>query len=83
MYNEPCCNAKIRQGLMANNETITHVYFDLSNIQDMSKRNGVTKTGQNIEIGYFHTMKSGEIREKTRKSFVAHIFCPFCGKKYK
>jgi len=82
MEKEPCCNAKVRKGLMTNNSSITHIYFDLSNIQDISKSNPVIKTGQNIEVGYNHTMKNGEIRQKTRKSFVTHEFCPFCGKKY-
>lgn len=79
---EPCCIAKVRAGIMSNNDAITAVYFDLTNIEDVSKRNGVRKTGQKIEVYYNHTMKSGEVREKKRNSFVSHEYCPFCGKKY-
>ncbi len=39
-------------------------------------------TGQRIEIDYNHVLKNGGVRRKFRKSFVSHIFCPFCGIKY-
>jgi len=39
-------------------------------------------TGQRIEIDYNHLKKNGAIQRKYRKSFVSHIFCPFCGVKY-
>lgn len=82
---EPCCNARIRKEIMQNDHSLTHVYFDLSNIQSFNgnKQLGDIKTGQRLEIGYNHTMKSGESRKKTSKSFIDHIYCPFCGKKYK
>lgn len=79
---EPCCNPKVREELMKSDPTLTHVYFDLSNIGRLDGK-GSTKTGQKIEVGYNHTMKSGEVREKTRNTFITHNYCPFCGKKYK
>ena len=79
---EPCCNATVRKGIMTNNPNITAVYFEQSNIQNVASKDRVWKTGQTIEVHYNHTLKNGEIREKHRKSFVAHQYCPFCGKKY-
>lgn len=39
-------------------------------------------TGQRIDIDYNHVLKNGSVRRKFRKSFVSHLFCPFCGVKY-
>ena len=78
---EPCCNAKIREQLKDNNPAITAVYFDLSNIGSFGSDKRIT--GQKVEVYYNHTMKSGEVRNKKRNSFVSHQYCPFCGKKYK
>ena len=84
MAQEPCCNAKVREGLMANNAAITSVYFDLSNIQSFERNKpvGGAKTGQKIEVYYDKVMKNGEVRNVKRNSFVSHDYCPFCGKKY-
>lgn len=68
--------------MKAADETITAVYFDLSNIQRFDGK-GPVKTGQRIEVYYNKTMKSGEVRNQKRNSFLTHNYCPFCGRKYK
>jgi hypothetical protein len=39
-------------------------------------------TGQGFTAGYYFNTKTGLRRSKTFKSFVAHRYCPFCGKEY-
>lgn len=80
--NHDCLN-QIRQQLKDGDETITHVVFDLSTIRSMSNENPVVyKTGQRIDITYKHKKRNGTEVSETRKSFVTHAYCPFCGEKY-
>lgn len=39
-------------------------------------------TGQRIEVIYNHVLRNGGIQRKSKKSFISHDFCPFCGVKY-
>lgn len=54
---------------------IKGVSFDCSTI-------GGYKTGQRIEVRQTHVKRTGESVERTKKSFVAHNFCPWCGEPY-
>ena len=76
------CISIVRQQLKDADPTLGWVKFELSTIQDLSKRDGLKKTGQAISYSYIHTKKDGTAVEKTAKSFVTHDYCPFCGKKY-
>lgn len=76
------CISKVRQSLKENDPLIGWVRFSLTTIVSMDEDNGINKTGQEIEYSYVHKKKNGEEVTKTRKSFVTHTFCPFCGEKY-
>jgi len=39
-------------------------------------------TGQRIEVMYNHVLRNGGVQRKAKKSFISHVFCPFCGVKY-
>jgi hypothetical protein len=78
------CLEKIRKNIISN-EGANYVRIDCSNIR-VRFENGKdleNVTGQRIEIGYNHVKRDGSIQKKERKSFIAHDFCPFCGKEYK
>lgn len=77
------CISKVRKQLKDADPSLGWVRFDLSTIQDMSKKNGIEMTGQRIEFSYKHKKKDGTEVEKIGKSFVTHAYCPFCGKKYR
>jgi len=49
-------------------------------LTDMKSNNKLT--GQRIEVYYNHVKRDGAVQKKYKKSFVSHIFCPFCGIKY-
>jgi hypothetical protein len=78
------CIDKIRQDLIKRDPDTKSIYFELATIESIT--NGVSnseyKTGQAIEVAYEYQKRSGEVVIKHRKSFVTHIFCPFCGNKY-
>lgn len=78
------CLSQVRKDIMATDSTINHVYFDLSSIVEFKsgKINPKTKTGQRIEVGFKSINKKGQIVFKTKKTFITHEYCPFCGKKY-
>jgi hypothetical protein len=79
------CLEEIRENIMENDPEINYVYFKLSNIKTINRETGAEskiKTGQAVEIGYNHIKKDGTMVRKSRKSFVTHTHCPFCGKKY-
>jgi len=75
------CISKVRARLKENSN-IGWVRFSLSTIVSMDGKDKINKTGQEIEYSYTHTKKNGEQVERTRKSFVTHTYCPFCGEKY-
>lgn len=61
-----------------------YVMIDMSTIS-VTEEGKVLKenlTGQRIEIGYNHLRRDGGIKRMKKKTFIAHIFCPFCGIKY-
>ena len=58
--------------------TIEWIDFELSTIQMFGETPVKYKTGQPIKI--CRKTKTGN--EKTQKTFVAHSFCPFCGKQF-
>jgi hypothetical protein len=74
--------AEIFEGIKAEGNTPRYVKFKLSTIMDMARKSQIKKTAQEVEIGFDYTNKKGETKPKTEKSFVTHIYCPFCGEKY-
>jgi len=64
---------------------IKYMKFDLDDVRSYSpegKQIGGNKTGQRVFIGEEKLKKDGSKELKERKSFIAHTYCPFCGKKY-
>lgn len=61
-----------------------YVRIDMSTISVTEGEKTIKEnlTGQRIEIGYNHVRRDGGIQRKERKSFISHVFCPFCGVKY-
>ncbi len=78
------CLDRIRARVMGNNKAIKDMWFDLANIRSVAdnKIEGEEKTAQKIWVTETGTKKSGEKFEKQYTSFIAHKFCPFCGKEY-
>lgn len=79
------CISKVRHEIMQERPEVKWVKFDLSDLRavlDNGKRGKDEKTGQEFVEGYAYTKKGGETIEKTRRSFVSHNYCPFCGYKY-
>lgn len=76
----------MRTKAIANDSTIEYIRFDLSSVRTYSengKQIGGDKTGQRIQIGYKkENPKTGTFKRKEVKDFIAHVYCPFCGKKY-
>lgn len=77
--NHADCINKVRESIKNEGPHIKWVSFDLSTISDGKIGN---MTGQRITVGYTHTNKHGVEVQKEEKSFITHIYCPFCGKKY-
>lgn len=80
------CLNLVRENIK-NNSTdvdVQDVRIDLSNIKSFTegKQVGDIKTGQKVWLTYKVKKKSGETALKTINSFIAHSFCPFCGKQY-
>lgn len=77
------CIEEVRKKLIERNNA-NYVRIDMSTISvtEEGKTLKENLTGQRIEIGYNHVRRDGGIQRKERKSFIAHIFCPFCGVKY-
>lgn len=78
------CLETIRKNIISN-EDANYVRIDCSTIRIRFEggKDLENVTGQKIEIGYNHVKRDGSIQKKERKSFIAHDFCPFCGKEYK
>lgn len=75
------CLKEIRTSIIKDQKA-NYVEIDCSTITNFTKRDGTYKTGQRLTVNYNHVLKNGSIQRKNRKSFIAHIFCPFCGIKY-
>jgi ribosome-associated protein YbcJ (S4-like RNA binding protein) len=56
--------------------------FELSTIKQIRSGNGIRMTGQSVHITEKYIKRNGEVTTRTRKTFVSHNYCPFCGKKY-
>lgn len=69
------CLDEVRKDLMSQDENISYILFDMSNIKNMSRPELGYKTGQRLEVGYKN-------KKKVDKTFISHDYCPFCGKKY-
>lgn len=79
------CIDRRREQIMTANPDVNYVRFDMDNIKSTYEngyRNLFYKTGQRITIGFDHKKKDGTVVGKEEKSFIAHDYCPFCGKKY-
>lgn len=79
--NHEKCIEKVRDQIMKADPKVNYVRFDLSNIvtwDEKNKRSQYKKTGQRVVVGLIN--KNGN--QKEEKSFVAHDYCPYCGKKY-
>ena len=76
------CISKLTEQIKADNPDIVWVDVELSTIRNMNNKIGVHKTAQPIKYSYKHEYKNGTVTEKTTKSFITHLYCPFCGEKY-
>lgn len=79
------CISIVRKNLMKQDTSLKYIYFDLSTINTWvgGKRIDQNKTGQRLTLGCIRKKKDGTTVVKDEKSFIAHDYCPFCGKKYK
>ena len=79
------CQDNIRKAVKERREkdgnTVNYVVFKLSSIGGVDSKELVT--GQEIEIDYSYLNKKNERKDKCEKTFVAHNYCPWCGRKYK
>lgn len=69
------CFDNVRKQLKGADASVGYVRFKLVGVNGLS--------GQYIE--YSQTIKKKDGTEKTveKKSYVTHLYCPFCGKKFK
>ena len=77
-HNVQTCIQKITRLAKKSDPSIASVEFDLSLITTFRSSMTKYKTGQGIKI--YRKTKTGNT--KTQKSFIAHTYCPFCGKKF-
>ena len=78
------CITEVKEALKAE-DNANYVEMDCSTITNFRAPAGQLdpyKTGQRVTINYNHVKRDGGIIKKNRKSFVVHVFCPFCGVKY-
>ena len=77
------CIEEVRKDLIEKNKA-NYVRIDMSTISVTEEGKTIKEnlTGQRIEVGYNHIRRDGGIQRKERKSFISHVFCPFCGVKY-
>lgn len=77
------CVEEVRKDLIESLNA-NYVRIDMSTINTTENGKVVKEnlTGQRIEVGYNHVKRDGGIQRKERKSFISHVFCPFCGVKY-
>lgn len=80
------CLQKIREAVIEDSKDLPRptigVVFDLSNIIRFDGK-GMAKTGQQVWLTEEITKKNGDKVRKDRRSYITHIYCPFCGKKFK
>lgn len=74
---------KIREGIIGGSK-ITDITFGMANIQyrKNGKLTGPYKTGQEVFITYEHVKRDGSTVLKSKRTFITHIYCPFCGQLY-
>lgn len=72
------CLNKIIKTVKKHDASVETIEFELSSIQRFGAKPQRFKTGQPITI--YRKTKSGNAKKK--KTYVAHIFCPFCGQKF-
>jgi hypothetical protein len=72
------CINKMTKAAKQNDQSIQNIEVELSTLQRFRAKPQRYKTGQSIKI--YRKTKSGN--EKSTKSFIAHNFCPFCGKEF-
>lgn len=65
----------MREEWKTENPNINYVRFDMANV-------GGEATGQRLEVGSTKTLKNGNKKQVVEKTFIAHEYCPWCGKKY-
>lgn len=74
MEKHDCIN-KVRQQILDADDNLSYCLMDLCNIKEIGNANSEYKTGTKVEVGFKN-------KKKVEKSFVAHDYCPWCGKKY-
>ncbi|HHT23140.1 MAG TPA: hypothetical protein GXZ87_07515 [Bacteroidales bacterium] len=74
------CISEIRENIKKMEPNVAYVRFDLADVH--SDDCNVLMTGQRIDVGIKKKKRNGEEKIVNEKSFVAHNYCPFCGKKY-
>lgn len=88
--NHKKCQDKAIKEYMKRRPTMVDAYFELNNVVSV-RINGnkampseITKTGQPMVYTYTPVSpKTGKkLSPKIKRGFMAHVFCPFCGKKY-
>jgi len=80
-----CIDLK-RRDIMDHTPSVKWLRFDLDNCRVLDKNGesiGGNRTGQRIEYKIEVKKKDGTVKDKIEKSFIVHVYCPFCGKKYK
>lgn len=73
------CLARVRREIMKANPELKAVYFNLANVS--TSHNRYKYTGQSITYITEYKKRDGSIGKREGKSFVAHDYCPYCGKK--
>jgi len=80
------CVKNIKEALKEQDANLQVVDFELDNVYSVGadgKKQGNACTGQPVILMYQIPKKRSEgFRFVNRKSFIAHMFCPFCGVKY-
>jgi hypothetical protein len=56
--------------------------FVLVNIKTIGAKHNIRKTGQSVILHEKYTQKNGKVIVRKTKTFVSHVYCPFCGKRY-
>lgn len=76
------CLQQIREDIMKADTSISAIVYDHSNIINLKDREKPAKTGQGVTVFFTAVDKAGKRTAKTKKTFIVHEYCPFCGQKY-